>query len=78
MRPDLVSFKDGLAAYRLDGEVVRIPGLTREGAEHVLALRKRGDRLYVTLAYATDETPAIRFRRGGLVMIRRSSQTSEV
>ena len=63
MRPELLDYTDGLAAFKLDGETVRIPGLSREGAECVYELRKRGRTVFLTLQYGTGTTPALPARR---------------
>jgi hypothetical protein len=65
LRPALVSYDDatGLASFKLDGRVERMPGLSRVGAESVYELRKRGRRVFLTLCYDTGETPALPARR---------------
>jgi hypothetical protein len=70
MRPELLDYIDGLAAFKLDGEVVRLPGLTAEGAQNVLEIRTRGDRVFVTLGYTTNETPALLLFHGGRIVSR--------
>jgi hypothetical protein len=64
-RPELVSYENGIAAFRLDdGELVRIPGLTAEGArDGVHEIRSRGSLVFVTLRYTSHETPTLRARR---------------
>jgi hypothetical protein len=74
MRPELVSYENGIAAYRLDGRLVRLRGLSRESAEQVYELRKRSGKIFLTLCYDAGETPALPARRvsdhGGRIVSR--------
>jgi hypothetical protein len=73
MRPTLLRYDDatGIADFKLDGETVRIPGLSREGAENVHELRRRGGEVFLTLRYGIGTTPARPARRldhGGTII----------